>query len=77
MSVDTQSVVEAAIDTYLAPLIASDEGTIRLVGCTEDTITVELGGACDGCPARTITRDTVIAPLLRRVLGRDVTIELS
>jgi Fe-S cluster biogenesis protein NfuA len=79
MSGSFEADVRAAIETYIAPLVACDGGTIELISTSdaEDTVVVALDGACIGCPARTITRDSVLVPLLTAELGRPIAVELA
>lgn len=76
-SAELESRVRDAIATYVAPLVEADGGTITLVSTAEDEVVVSLEGACLGCPARAITRDSVIAPLLAAELGRAVSVRLQ
>lgn len=51
----------------LAPLIATDGGTMYLVRAAGDDVHVHLTGTCAGCPGASLTRDGVIAPAVRTV----------
>lgn len=53
---DMQVAVQEAIDA-IRPLIQMDGGDIRLDNVAEDTgvVTVELSGACVGCPSSSMT----------------------
>jgi|LNFM01.1.fsa_nt_gb Fe-S cluster biogenesis protein NfuA len=57
------------VSDVLAPLIERDGGTIEFVRVDGATAIVRLGGACNGCPGRTMTIAQVILPALRRANG--------
>ena len=61
----------AVLETILKPLILADGGTIRIKDASADAMTIELGGACLGCPGRSFTVQQVIIPVLQRA-GRSV-----
>lgn len=66
-----QSQVEEAIEV-IRPAIQADGGDISLVGIDEESgvVTVELHGACVGCPASTVTMKAGIERILKdRVQG--------
>jgi Fe-S cluster biogenesis protein NfuA len=66
-----QSQVEEVIE-IVRPAIQADGGDISLVGIDEDSgvVTVELHGACVGCPASTVTMKAGIERIMRdRVPG--------
>lgn len=73
---DLEARVQGAIVTFVAPLVEADGGTIELVSASGDEVVVSLEGACLGCPARAITRDSIIAPLLAAELGHAVSVRL-
>jgi Fe-S cluster biogenesis protein NfuA len=66
-----QAQVEEVIE-IVRPAIQADGGDISLVGVDEDTgvVTVELHGACVGCPASTVTMKAGIERIMKdRVPG--------
>jgi Fe-S cluster biogenesis protein NfuA len=58
--------INAVVETVLRPLVAADGGTIRVTAQDHDSITIELGGACLGCPGKSFTVQQVLTPVLRR-----------
>lgn len=56
----------AVVETVLKPLIAADGGKIALKSSSSDAVTIELGGACLGCPGRTYTVQQIITPVIQR-----------
>lgn len=77
MTISLEEAARTAIDTYLVPLVERDGGVIALVSAKDDVVVISLTGACQGCPARAITRDAVVMPLLSAELGRPVAVELA
>lgn len=69
--------IQQALDAYVVPLVAADGGEVVLVSVSEDEVVISLEGACFGCPARSITRDDVIAPLLAAEIGRPIAVRLA
>jgi Fe-S cluster biogenesis protein NfuA len=51
----------------LAPLVAADGGVMYLVKAVGDDVHLHLTGTCAGCPGASLTRDGVIAPVVRTV----------
>ncbi len=56
----------AVVETILKPMVVADGGTIRIKESSPDAVTIELGGACLGCPGRAFTIQQVIIPVLQR-----------
>lgn len=68
--------IETLVTSLVAPLVAKDGGVARFVAFADDRATIALEGACIGCPARPITRDQIIAPLVAKELGRAIDVEI-
>ena len=69
--------VERLVAEVIAPLVMADGGAVEVVELSEGatlTVTLRLGGACAGCPGLPYTRSRVIEPVLRRGLGKAVTV---
>ena len=62
--------IQAALDE-IRPALQADGGDVRLVDVTEDgVVSVELQGACDGCPMAAMTLANGIERILKdRVPG--------
>lgn len=69
--------VEALITELIRPLVAADGGEIELVSVDGDTVIVRLSQACGGCPGAPYTRAGLIEPVLRKGLGRDISVQLQ
>lgn len=50
----------------LVPLVAADQGDLQWVRREGAVLYVSLGGACAGCPGRSLTVERVLLPALRR-----------
>ncbi|MEM7449235.1 MAG: NifU family protein [Myxococcota bacterium] len=70
------SAIRALLSEVIRPIIEADGGTIELVQTEGRRITIEMGGACSGCPGLHYTRTRVIEPSIRETLGNDVEVEL-
>jgi len=68
--------LELLVDETLRPLVEADGGEITIVTVTEARIELRLSGACAGCPGLAYTRAEVIEPLLRELVGDEVTLEV-
>ena len=56
--------VEAALE-QIRPALLADGGDVQLVDVNEGVVTVELVGACAGCPMATMTLRNGIEKLLK------------
>ena len=62
-----QRIVEI-LDEYVRPAVAQDGGNIAFVGYANKVVSVQLQGACSGCPSSTMTLQTGIKNILQRML---------
>lgn len=53
------------LDQYVRPAVENDGGAIEYVGYNDGVVTVELKGACSGCPSSTATLKGGIEQLLK------------
>ena len=58
--------LRTVVDVVLAPLVQRDGGTLEFVSVDGPTVKVRMGGACSGCPGRTLTVEHVLLPALKR-----------
>lgn len=67
-----QNEVEAKIievlDQYIRPAVEQDGGLITFKELKEGVVTVQMRGACSGCPSSTMTLKAGIEALLKRLL---------
>jgi len=62
-------VLEATLE-YIRPALQADGGDLVLLGASEGTVTIQLVGACGGCPLSTMTLTAGIERILKdRVPG--------
>ena len=57
------------LDEYILPAVESDGGAITLHSYKDGVVSVNLSGACNGCPSATITLKQGIEELLKQKLG--------
>lgn len=67
-----QNEVEAKIveilDQYIRPAVENDGGLITFKDLKDGVVTVQMRGACSGCPSSTMTLKAGIEALLKRLL---------
>ena len=64
--------IEALLEQYIKPAVESDGGAITLQSLKGDVVTVNLKGACSGCPSATITLKNGIETLLKEKFHPDI-----
>ncbi len=57
-----------ALEQYIRPAVESDGGSITFKNFVDGRVTVQLRGACSGCPSSTITLKAGIEGLLKRMI---------
>ena len=56
------------LDQYIRPAVESDGGMITFKELKDGVVTVQMRGACSGCPSSTLTLKAGIEALLKRLL---------
>lgn len=56
------------INTYVKPAVEMDGGNIEFKAYNAGIVTVELQGACSGCPSSTVTLQSGIEGMLKRMV---------
>ncbi len=56
------------LEQYIRPAVESDGGSITFKSFNEGVVTVQLRGACSGCPSSSITLKAGIEGLLKRMI---------
>ena len=56
------------LEQYIRPAVESDGGSITFKSFNEGVVTVQLRGACSGCPSSSITLKAGIEGLLKRMV---------
>ena len=67
--------IEAILDQYIKPAVESDGGAITLQSLEGNIVTVNLKGACSGCPSATITLKDGIETLLKEKFHPDIEVK--
>ena len=58
----------------IGALAESHGGSIELVSIVDDIVTVRVSGACQGCPAASLTLHDKLQRELRRRIGQQITV---
>ena len=72
-----QAKAEEVVRDVIRPIIESDGGTVSILQADQHSITLELGGACSGCPGLHYTKTRVIEPVLRESLGGHIQVHVQ
>lgn len=64
--------IENILEEYIKPAVESDGGSITLSSFKNGIVTVNLSGACSGCPSSTLTLKQGIESLLKQKLGEKI-----
>jgi len=70
----TENNVKKAIDK-IRPAIQADGGDIKLIKVEGEKVSVQLQGACVGCPMATITLKQGVEALLKEEVDPNITVE--
>lgn len=73
----TTSYVEDSLERNVRPILAAHGGAVRLVGIQDGVISVELSGACAGCPSADLSTRGFIEDTLQSELPEIQRVELS
>ncbi len=65
---ETEIRIQQILHDYVRPAIEQDGGAISFKSFDEGVVTVELKGACSGCPSSTYTLKAGIENLLKRMI---------
>jgi NFU1 iron-sulfur cluster scaffold homolog, mitochondrial len=68
----TETRIIEIIDEYIKPALENDGGQITFKSLVDKKVTVEMRGACSGCPSSTITLKGGIEGLLKRMMPDEV-----
>ena len=56
------------LEQYIRPAVEGDGGSITFTSFIDGVVTVQMRGACSGCPSSTITLKAGIEGLLKRMI---------
>ena len=62
---DIQEKIKEVIDKDIIPMVSADGGGVEFIDFKDDIVTVELKGACQGCPMSEITLKEFIEKTLK------------
>lgn len=68
--------VESILEEKVRPMLRGHGGEVRLVDCTDGVVSIQLMGACSGCPAADLSTRSFIEDTLREALPEVVRVEL-
>lgn len=69
---DVENKIVEILEQYIRPAVEQDGGSIVFKSFNEGIVTVQMKGACSGCPSSTMTLKSGIEALLKRLLPDDV-----
>ncbi|MBK6832928.1 MAG: NifU family protein [Bacteroidetes bacterium] len=69
---DVENKIVEILEEYIRPAVEQDGGSIVFKSFNEGIVTVQMKGACSGCPSSTMTLKSGIEALLKRLLPDDV-----
>ena len=67
-STETEVKIVEILEQYIRPAVEGDGGSITFKSFIDGVVTVQLRGACSGCPSSTITLKAGIEGLLKRMV---------
>ena len=65
---DIEDKIKALLDKYVKPAVEMDGGAIIFKSYDEGVVTLQMQGACSGCPSSTVTLKAGIEGLLKRMV---------
>lgn len=65
---ETETKIVEVLEQYIRPAVEQDGGLITFRSFENGTVTVQLKGACSGCPSSTVTLKAGIEALLKRLV---------
>lgn len=68
-STETEAKIVEVLEQYIRPAVEGDGGSITFKNFENGKVTVQLRGACSGCPSSTITLKAGIEALLKRMVS--------
>ena len=68
--------IETLADSFIRPTLMRDNGNIRIISITLDTVQIQFTGHCAGCPYAQNTLNNVIAAALKKYLPQIQTVQM-
>ncbi len=72
-STDVEQKIIDILNEYIIPAVARDGGFITFLSYNNGIVTLQMRGACSGCPSASYTLKAGIEALLKKLLPNDVT----
>ena len=69
--------IEAILEERVRPMLRSHGGEVRLDGSADGVVSVELLGACSGCPSADLSTRGMIEDILRAEVPEVTSVELT
>ena len=69
--------IEAILEEKVRPMLRSHGGEVRLDGYADGVVSVELLGACSGCPSADLSTRGMIEDILRAEVPEVTSVELT
>lgn len=69
---EVENKIVEILEQYIRPAVESDGGLITFKELKDGVVTVQMRGACSGCPSSTMTLKAGIEALLKKMLPDDV-----
>ena len=69
--------IEAILEEKVRPMLRSPGGEVRLDGYADGVVSVELLGACSGCPSADLSTRGMIEDILRAEVPEVTSVELT
>lgn len=69
---EVENKIIEVLEQYIRPAVEQDGGLITFKELKDGVLTVQMRGACSGCPSSTVTLKAGIEALLKRLLPDDV-----
>ena len=69
---EIETKIVEVLEQYIRPAVEQDGGLITFKSFKDGIVTVQMKGACSGCPSSTVTLKAGIEGLLKRLLPDDV-----
>lgn len=73
---DKKAEIEKVLEEKVRPMLRSHGGDIRLLETTDGVVSVELNGACAGCPSADLSTRAFVEETLKEAFSEISSVEL-
>mgnify|MGYP001307748755 CR=1 FL=1 len=74
---EKESYIISLLEEYIKPAVESDGGSITFHSFKDNIVTVDLRGACSGCPSSSSTLKMGIESLLKQKVDSNITVQAN